>query len=180
MRGPLIEGEKIRLVPTEPEFLAEFVRWFADMRVTRFLLRRFPMTLSEEQEWYSAMTKDPNSVHWTIAVDGRPIGVTGIHKIDWIARGAITGTVIGLPEEWGKGYATESVKLRTRFAFEELNLNRLESQSMAPNVGMHKALDHVGHRRVGVHRQYIFRDGAYLDSVLFELLREDWVAKHSD
>jgi len=177
MLGPIIEGEKIRLEPTSPDYLPEFLRWFADMKVTRYLLSRFPMTLKQEEEWFENASKDRNSVHWTMTVDGKPVGVTGLNRIDWISRSAISGTIIGVPDAWGKGYATEAVSLRTRFAFEEMNLERLESQSMAPNVGMHRALERAGYQRVGIHRRYMFREGEWIDSVLFELLRSDWTAR---
>ena len=149
MLGPVLEGEKIRLEPARAEHLPEFIRWFSDMRVTRYLLTRFPMTLEQEPEWFANVARDRNTVHWTITVGDRPIGVTGIHNIDWISRGADTGTIIGLPDEWGKGYASDAVGLRTKFAFSESNLEPLRRHSFAPNRGMHKALERSGYRRIG-------------------------------
>jgi hypothetical protein len=40
--GPVIEGERVRLEPPHAEHLPTYVRWFADMEVTRYLLFRFP------------------------------------------------------------------------------------------------------------------------------------------
>jgi [ribosomal protein S5]-alanine N-acetyltransferase len=183
MLGPVIEGEKIRLEPSGPEYLPEFIRWFADLRVTRYLLMRCPMTLKQEEEWFENMARDRTTVHWAIVADSggapRPIGVTGIHNIDWINRGAITGTIIGVESEWGKGYASEAVALRTAFAFNELNLERLETFSFAPNKGMHKALQRSGYREIGVRRRSMFREGQWFDTVLFELLRDEWKVTRS-
>jgi RimJ/RimL family protein N-acetyltransferase len=174
MLGPTLTGEKIRLEPTRDEYLEEFVRWFADMQITRYLFTRFPLSIEQEREWFSSMCKDRNSVHWTIMEGDRPIGVTGFNKINWVSRGAASGTIIGVKDAWGKGYATEAVRLRTQFAFDEMNVERIESSSMAPNVGMHKALQRSGYRKIGTASRYLFRQGQWIDAFLFECLRVDW------
>ena len=173
MLGPVIQGEKIRLEPSRPEFLPEYIRWFSDMEVTRYLRTVFPMTLKQEEEWFDETARDRNKVHWAIVVDGRPIGTSGLHVIDWVNRSAMTGTAIGVKSEWGKGYASEAVKLRTRFAFDELNLERLETESFAVNKGMHKALARSGYRQIGLRTRAMYRHGEWFDMCLFELLRSD-------
>lgn len=174
MFGPMLQGQKVRLEPTRQEFLPLFIRWFADTAVTRYLLLRCPLTLKQEEEWFDSTARNRDAVHWTICVDQRPIGVTGIHDIDWIHRGAVTGTIIGERAEWGKGFASEAVSLRTAFAFDELNLERLETHSLGPNAGMHKALERSGYRRIGTRTRSMFREGQWHDTFLFELLRADW------
>ncbi len=176
MLGPVLVGERITLAPARPEHLPEFVRWFADLEVTRFLLVRFPFSEKQEQEWYDSVAGDRTCVHWAIFREERLIGVTGIHQIDWINRNAITGTILGVRDEWGKGFATEAVRLRTQFAFQELNLERLESQSFAENGGMHKALQRSGYREIGRRSHARFSEGSWHDIILFELLRDQWQA----
>lgn len=156
MLGPVIQGERILLEPVRPEFLPEYIRWFSDPRVTRYLASVFPMTIKQEEEWFEITARDPNRVHWAIVVDGKPVGNTSLQFINWVHRSAQSGTAIGVPTEWGKGYASEAVKLRTRFAFEELNLERLEAESFAPNKGMHKALMRSGYRQIATrtHARY--------------------------
>jgi hypothetical protein len=44
MLGPVIEGERIRLEPPRPEYLPAYIRWFADMEVTQYILFRYPLT----------------------------------------------------------------------------------------------------------------------------------------
>ena len=174
MLGPILTGEKIRLAPATTEYLPEFVKWFADMEITRYLSMRHPPSLDQEAGWFERMCADPNTVHWTMLAGDRPIGVTGIHNVDWMNRGAITGTVIGVASEWGKGYASEAVAMRTAYAFEELNLERLESMSASANLGMHKALERSGYRQIGVRAHYMFREGNWVDMVMFEILRDDY------
>ncbi|HZT96427.1 MAG TPA: GNAT family protein [Chloroflexota bacterium] len=175
MLGPELKGEKISLAPAREEFLPDFIRWFADPQINRYLSIICPPSLGQEREWIEHTARDPNTVHWTMVVDDQPIGVTGIHNIDWLNRGAITGTAIGVRAEWGKGYASEAVRLRTEFAFNQLGLERLETFSFAENLGMHKALQRSGYRRIGTRRRAMWREGSWHDTALFELLREDWL-----
>jgi RimJ/RimL family protein N-acetyltransferase len=82
--------------------------------------------------------------------------------------------VIGERSEWGKGYGSEVVKLRTAFAFAELGLERLETSCLAVNVGMQRALARSGFRKIGVRQHRFFLQGAWHDEWLYELLCSAW------
>jgi hypothetical protein len=45
MLGPVIEGDRVRLIPATEEMLETFVKWMSDADVTRFLGRREPPSL---------------------------------------------------------------------------------------------------------------------------------------
>src|SRR5207302_5954338 len=107
---------------------------------------------------------------------GKTIGSTAIHDIEWINRTATTGTVIGDRSEWGKGIGTESVRLRTAYAFQELGLERLETESLAENTPMHRCLEKSGYRQIGVRQRSIYKGGGWHDRYIFELLRDEWEA----
>jgi RimJ/RimL family protein N-acetyltransferase len=179
MLGPVIEGERIRLEPPRAEFLPIYARWFADMEVTRYLLHRFPFTRKAEEEWLEETGKDPHKVIWAIVLkDGHKlIGGTGLEKIDWRNRRAESGTMIGERDEWGKGYATEAMRLRTRYAFRELNLEKIVTHVVGPNDASRRALERVGYRQCGVYHRHFFIDGAWHDAWLAEILSQDWHAQ---
>lgn len=174
MLGPILRGERIRLEPSTPADLPVFVRWFADTQVTRYLLKRFVPSEGQEAEWYDSVTRSHSTVHWRLVAEDRTIGVTGIHGIDWLNRHAASGLVIGERSEWGKGYASEAVELRTAFAFEELGLERLETCSLTENVAMHRALEKTGYRKLARRRHVYWRAGRWHDDFLFELVRDEW------
>jgi RimJ/RimL family protein N-acetyltransferase len=174
MLGPTVRGETISLEPAQPADLPTFVRWFADTEVTRYLLVRFPPSQSQEEEWYAATARSTSTVHWKMVAEGRTVGVTGIHDIDWLNRHAITGLIIGERDAWGRGYASEAVRLRTAYAFDDLGLERLETQSFADNLPMHRVLEKAGYRTIGRRQRFYWRGGRWHDSLLFELLREEW------
>lgn len=177
MLGPTLRGQLISLEPTRHDDLALYRSWFANMDITRYLLRRFVPSEKEEEQWYERVSTADDSVVWRIAVNDKTIGNTGIHSIDWINRHGDTGLMIGDSSEWGKGYASEAVKLRTSFAFNQLGLERLGSSSFTQNLGMHRALEKSGYQKIGCMRHYIFRDGGWHDLYVFELLREEWLSR---
>jgi ribosomal-protein-alanine N-acetyltransferase len=174
MFGPVLKGEKVTLRPGRDEDAEHFVRWFADMEVTRFLARRTAIALYQEQEFLKKIGESKDDVWWVIEAEGKPIGATGIHAINWLDANGTTGIVIGEKDCWGKGYATDAMKLRTRYAFRELNLHKLMTEVDTENDASRKALERNGYRTVGVRRHQSFREGKWKDRWLAEVLREDW------
>ena len=174
MFGPVLRGDKVTLRPADDADPPLFVNWFSDMEVTRFLGRRSGVALFQEVDFFKGAGEDKRTVMWVIEAEGEAIGATGIHNIDWQDAHATTGIVIGKKDAWGKGYASEAMALRTRYAFRELNLRKLMTEVFAENAASRKALEKSGYRTVGVHREHFFRAGKWHDVWIGEVLRSDW------
>ena len=180
MFGPIITGEKIRLIPLTLEMMPVYVRWFSDTEVTRFMGLACPPTLGQEQEWFERTAKSEKDVLWAIMVGDKHIGSTGIHQINWPNRRAITGNLIGEKDEWGKGYGSEAVRLRTRYAFQELGLEKLETEAFLENTGSRRCLEKAGYRQYGIARRHFFRGGKWHDMWLADVLRDEWLAANGE
>ncbi len=177
MFGPILEGSRVRLIPATEEMLPSFIAWFADAEVTRYLGRDNPPSLKEEQEWFERASRSEKDVFWAIMVGEKLIGTIGIHVINFRNRNAVTGIMIGEKDEWGKGFAPEAQTLRTRYAFEELGLEKLMTEAFAENRRSIRSLEKVGYRQIGMRRRHIFRGGRWHDMWLAELLREEWTGQ---
>ncbi len=178
MLGPILVGERVRLEPPRAEFFPAYERWFADMAVTRYLLYRFPFTPQAEAEWLETVGKDPHQVIWAIVAkqDGRLIGNAALEHIDWRNRRAESGIVIGERDEWGKGYASEAMRLRTRDAVRELGLETVTTRVAMANEASRRGLERAGYRQAGVLRRHWFVDGHWHDAWVGEILRDEWEA----
>ena len=176
MFGPVIEGERVRLEPPRSEHAATFQRWFADMEVTRYLLHRHPPTLRQEEDFLESAAEDRHRVLWVIVLrdGGKLIGATGLEKIDWRTRDAESGIMIGDRSEWRRGHASEAMRLRTEYAFQELGLRKVWTGVWLPNHGSRRALEKAGYRQCGLMRRHAFVDGRWLDVWLAEVHRDDW------
>jgi RimJ/RimL family protein N-acetyltransferase len=175
--GPVIQGSSFRLRPARIEEAEAMTTWFADLEVTARVMRRYPPSLEEEQEWLRKVATDPNQIVWAIEHGGLLVGVTGIHAIDWPNQHGTTGTLIGDKKAWGKGIAGELMKLRADYAFQQTTLRKLKSGFIEGNEASRRAQMAAGYRECGRRRQEYFRDSRWLDHIDTELLREDWALK---
>jgi len=177
MLGPTLTGQLVTLAPLKPEHLDHYVDWFADPAVTQYLAQDLVFTLKQEEEWLDRISRSTSDVAWGLFAEGQHIGGTAISQINWRSRHAITGTVIGDKSWWGRGIASEAMALRTRYAFEELGLEKLVSTVFEGNPASRRALEKVGYQTVGIYRHHEFRHNRWWDVWIGELLREDWLAR---
>lgn len=175
MFGPVLRGEKISLEPPRPEDSTARVRWFADHAVARYYTSPGVPLVEGDQASADRVARDDSLVLWRIALDGRAIGTSTLLGIDRLNRHARSSMMIGERSLWGRGYASEAVRLRAAFAFNELGLERLESTSLVVNLGMHRALERSGYRKIARRRRHDVVDGRWYDDFVFELLRQDWI-----
>lgn len=175
MYGPVIEGERLRLRPHNEKDAHEFVRMLANSEVTRYLQRQEPPSVRSELDWIQDRATDPNTYGWTLEVEGKCVGAFGFDLIDWRNQVATVGIFIGDPALWGRGIATEAAELVLHYGFTQLPLRKIKSGYLAPNAASGKLQANLG-REVGRWSKEYWRDGEYVDHVLTELTREEWVA----
>jgi RimJ/RimL family protein N-acetyltransferase len=157
--------------------LENSIRWMNDPEVTRHLGRTTGATPGMEEEWIQRAQRRDAEFMWAIHDEhDRHIGFTGLHAIDWKDRRATSGILIGDKEAWGRGYATDAMRVRTKFAFETLNLHRVESEAFADNIASQKALEKAGYRREGLLRKHTWSEGRWHDAIRYAILDEDYVA----
>jgi RimJ/RimL family protein N-acetyltransferase len=178
-------GEKVRLVPLDCEkHFANALRWFNDPEVTRWLLiGDYPVTrLAEEAYFQRAASSSPSAedrtdVHFAVeTLAEEHIGFTGVHQISFRHGVATTGTVIGRRSLWNRGFGSDTIGVRTRYAFEVLGLRLLLTEVFAENGGSIKALHRNGYRELVRIPQRWWKRGALRDTVQLVLYRQDWKA----
>jgi RimJ/RimL family protein N-acetyltransferase len=174
MFGPVLKGDHVTLRPADDSDPPRFVPWIADMEVTRYMGRRIGMALYQEVDFFKRVGEAKDSVLWIIEADGETVGATGIHEIDWPNAHGKTGILIGVKDKWGKGIASEAMRLRTRYAFRELNLHKLMTEVFVENAASKRALEKNGYRTVGIRKEHFFTGGSWHDVWLGEVTREEW------
>lgn len=79
-------------------------------------------------------------------------------------------------DEWGCGYVTEAAKRILEFAFDTLNLNRIESCGAKDNPGTWKVMEHIGLKYEGVRESGAFYYyGGLTDLVMYGLTRDEYL-----
>jgi RimJ/RimL family protein N-acetyltransferase len=97
-------------------------------------------------------------------------GILWNHQVTWIS------IAIG-EEHWGHGYGFEAMQLALNFAFEELNLYRIQLTVFSYNDRAIALYEKLGFQREGVYRQFVHRSGDRHDMYLYGLLRPEWKAR---
>lgn len=73
----------------------------------------------------------------------------------------------------GQGYATEAAGALLRWAFDTLDLNRVQAETDTRNVASARVLEKLGFLREGTLREDCIVNGEVSDSWVYGLLRRD-------
>jgi [ribosomal protein S5]-alanine N-acetyltransferase len=75
---------------------------------------------------------------------------------------------------WGCGYATEAARALLQWAFDLLDLNRVQAETDTRNVASARVLEKLGFMREGTLREDCVVNGEASDSWVYGLLRREW------
>ena len=175
--------QRLVLRPLAEADLPKLTHWINQPEMRLFLSVRTPNSLAAERAWLESVTRSGNPpqdiVFGIVHKKGsRLIGVTGLHQIDWINRRAVTGSYLGAAADRGKGYGKETKLALLEYAFNTLDLRKVNSEANANNIASQKCLLACGYTQEGVRRQHLFIQGRPVDLVLFGITQAEWRAAH--
>jgi len=175
MFGPVLQGANAVTLRTPTlDDQKTIIRSMFEPETTRFWGGRIGDARDEAfEERHKKDADDPNSVNWTIAYEGDSVGFTGLFHIDWVAREGESGIFIGRSDLYGRGIASEAVRLRTEFAWREMGLHRVHNWISLRNRGSRRANVKAGYRQMGLMKRYGFRSGQWYDDWLGEVFPPD-------
>jgi RimJ/RimL family protein N-acetyltransferase len=179
-----IAGERVRLAPLGLE-AAETLRGWVNDPDTRHMSggAAYQISLAAEEEWL----RGRQEISWkngiclgieALDVPGAPmlIGNIELRHLHAEARSGNVGMLIGPPEYRGRGYGSEALRLLCRFAFDELDLHRVDLAVFDFNVRAQRAYLKVGFVEEGRRRDAVYLAGRYYDELVMGLLRDDFEA----
>jgi ribosomal-protein-alanine N-acetyltransferase len=152
-----------------------YYRWMNDPEVTSFLESRFyPISVESLRQYVTDRQTDRDSVFLAIIAKENDlhIGNVKLGPIDWIHRRAEIGILVGEKSLWGRGYATEAIRLVVDYAFRALDLHKVTAGCYENNLGSQKAFEKAGFKVDGVRRGHSFWEGQYVDVVLLGIINE--------
>ena len=166
------ENIMIRLL-SEQDVTEKYLSWMVDEEVVQYLESRwFRHTLDSLREYVKRMNDSPNDFLFGIFINEfGHIGNIKIGSINQHHRFGDLGLFIGEQAVRGRGFGTEAIQQATRYAFEELNLNKLTAGIYACNSASYKAFQKAGYRSVGFLEKHWFYKGEYVDGLIVEKVR---------
>jgi RimJ/RimL family protein N-acetyltransferase len=141
--------------------------WFGTHRIT--LLNDL-----DQERWFEKL--NPNTHLILIAEDTKNndrIGLYKMQNIDWYNRKYDSSHDV-FKEHRGKGWSKPVLVAGTDFAFEVMNMNRIDGEVLENNIASRKSAVYAGFQEEGVRRKSIHKCGEWLDSIHIGILRDEW------
>jgi len=175
-------GKLVRLSAVDPEEMSKaFTRWNRDSEYTRLLMMSAqPLSSAKAiQKWMEKEMEgvSPTDFFFTIRTldENKLLGGLGLNVISWAARESFIAIFIGEREDWGKGYGTDAMSIILRYAFTELNLQRVSLGVFEYNPRAIRSYEKVGFQHEGRMRKYLNHEGKRWDLFYMGILREEWL-----
>ncbi len=173
-----IDGKIISLVPQNSEHINLYVKWLNNEKVRKYARWEMPRTVEDVKRWFEPRE---GRVPWFVGFevwhkkDSKPIGQVGLAWIDWVNGWANAFAYIGEPEYWSQGITTEATEMLVEYAFNELNLNKLQGGAAVENIGSWSVAEKIGFKFEGIRKHEMYVGGKYLDVKTYRISKEDWV-----
>jgi len=178
-----LKSNRIHLIRfTERHITPEYVSWLNDSQVNQYLYTgRIPISKGQLND-----PNDANNIMFAIMTnlhigDGFTqiqdfvyyIGTCSINSIDYINRRGEIGYMIGSKKYWRRGIATEVISLISDYAFNRLNLYKIEASVVDGHDASIKALEANKFKEYGIKPEDYFLNGMYLGTHKFYKL-QNW------
>jgi RimJ/RimL family protein N-acetyltransferase len=180
---PPIRGQLTWLRPAERSDVPLFARWLSDDETLRWIARRAPLGVAQEERWFDRMLERQGGDSWFFVIcllaDNRPIGSCDLH-VDLDNGGAGLGIMIGETADRDRGLGTDSLNALVGFGFRELRLERIWLDVFTENARAIRSYDKAGFVREATFRHAIFRGGRHVDLHRMAILRDEWHARNPE
>lgn len=162
----------------EADVTDEYIEWFRDEDVTAFLESR---NLTRESIIaYIKRGKDTGEYYMyaiCLTLNNKHIGNMKVGPINQKHAVSDLVCVIGDKEQWGKGLATEAIKLGNKIAFEKHNLRKLSGGMYEKNIGSIQAYTRAGWIIEGRLQNHYIVDGKLQDRIVVSCFNPSYVGE---
>jgi RimJ/RimL family protein N-acetyltransferase len=170
----VLEGEGFpvrRAGGADVDFLASLA---AHEEVEPFMAAASPREREELQEEVRRSDEEPE-LHgrFVIEVGREPAGAMAFDVANRRSRIAYLHAIMLEPAHRGRGLATAATRLLVRHLVFDLDYHRVQVEVYGFNEAALRHFERAGFRREGVRRRAYWRHGAWVDGILFGLIRED-------
>lgn len=169
-----LEKDGVGLRPVEKDD-AEFLQWLMQHQEVRRWLGRVPEPISkmEEEEYIENLADDDDHIAFIVEKEGEPVGEISLMHINRAYSHCEFGFAVH-PERHGEGIGTTALELVLEYAFDELNMHRVEGGYVEGNEGSRRVQEKCGFSEEGRQRDYKYVNGEYHDVARMGILEDEW------
>lgn len=133
----------------------------------------YPYSIRDAEQWITVSRNTNDGLNYAIANQRELIGGIGVKfKEDVYRYSWELGYWLGEPF-WGKGIATEAVKVFTKYLFSHYNIRSITANVYEGNKASMKVLKKAGFKLDGVIRKAVFKEKIFWDLYVYSILREE-------
>jgi RimJ/RimL family protein N-acetyltransferase len=165
-------GEGVTLHALTREGIQLARTWRNDPAIWKWCRQNDAISDVAQERWFERQAADQTIKMYWIQVGECRVGVCGLTSIDRENRRAEFSLYID-PKEQGRGLARKALRTLLHHAFRNLNLHLVWGESFDGNPAI-KLFRSLGFVCEGVRQDFYFRDGAYIDALLFSITEDQW------
>lgn len=143
---PVLAAEGVRLRPWRVEEAAVYRRGLADPDAARWNPSGAPMTEDDARRLIARMHRravEGIAVAWAVEVDGVVAGSVGLRGVNLVDRW-VNAAYWVLPEARGRSIAARALRVATSYAFDRLDLHRVQLQHALANTASCRVAEKAG------------------------------------
>ena len=175
---PIITTERLRLRQPRMEDAEDMLGIFGDPKAMRYWSHEPWADLDAARTYIAAIDtgfKDRKLFQWAITQPDEDRVIGTVTLVNWDRKNChIELGYMLKPALWGNGYASEAVRGAMAFAFENLDVHRLEAEVDPRNEPSARLLERLGFKQEGLLKERWFLYDEWSDSALYGLLRREY------
>ena len=135
-----------------------------------------PITLEEQLDIFSRLDEkyeNPEYYNWVIMLKetNDVVGMINFHvenKNESVEFNYATDNRF-----WGRGIMTEALSSVTKFALNEMNVNRIQGGCVIENIGSKRVIEKCGYEFEGVLKSFVKLEDGYHDMNMFSIINKN-------
>jgi RimJ/RimL family protein N-acetyltransferase len=164
----MLKGTLVNLSIIEREDLPTVKQWSNDIDFNGEFEPFEQQSLSDLQKQHDNL-KD-GQWYFIEKKDGVKIGFI----VHWKSHSHIGIGYMLVPEERGRGFGSEAVRIMVDYLFLHKEIVRIQAETHPSNMASQRILEKAGFSKEAIIRKVFFSRGVSRDTALYSILREEW------
>lgn len=135
-----------------------------------------PLSKVKQKEWFELFLQRDDEIRLIIVEkeSNKEIGVIYLSNIDWKNRSAFIGIKTITGNTRGKGNGIDAIMALLKYAFEEMQMHRIESLIIDTNNISLSIMQKFGIQAEGIKRECLYSKGKYYNKIYVGLLENEY------
>lgn len=151
--------------------------WRNSDDVKKYMFNEQNISTEEHRNWLKSLENSNKSITFVIFYENSPIGIVSLVNINNYHKTADWGFYIFSQENRGKGIGTNVLYKLINYAFNEINIIKLNCEALETNSNVIQLYKKMGFAVEGIRRKNIVKNEQRFDVIMLGILKEEWEFK---